>query len=211
MADYKLEIQGEQLLLLPEKAIYWSRESVLVVSDVHLGKAGHFRKSGVAVPAHIHFGDLTKLSGLINRLAPQKVAFLGDLFHSDYNIDWDYFCDWIEEFPDVEFILVQGNHDILYKLDYLNAGLKLVDELVLAPFSFSHEKINSELYNISGHVHPSVRLKGRARQGLNLPCFYFSEKHALMPAFGTFTGFVSVKPSRSDQVLVIAENQIISV
>lgn len=198
-------------MLSPDKVIFWEEESILIVSDIHLGKAGHFRKSGVAVPAHIHFGDLKRLSQLISRFNPKEIAFLGDLFHSDYNIDWDYFCDWIKKYPHIHFILVQGNHDILYKIDYLNAGIELIDELIRQPFSFSHEKITSDLYNISGHVHPSVRLIGLARQRLNLPCFYFSKNHALLPAFGTFTGFVSLTPHRSDQVFVIAENQIIRV
>lgn len=211
MTDYNFQIAGEALVLSPEKSIFWSKKSLLIVSDIHLGKAGHFRKSGVAVPANIHFGDLKRLSSLIDRFQPKQIAFLGDLFHSDYNIDWDYFCDWLKNYPDIHFILVKGNHDILYKIDYLNAGLELTEELKLEPFSFSHEKIESELYNLSGHVHPSVQLRGMARQGLRLPCFYFSKQHALMPAFGTFTGFVSVTPSRSDQVFVIAENQIIRV
>jgi len=205
------EILGEQLTLSSEKVIYWGKEKLLVVSDVHLGKAGHFRKSGVAVPAHIHLGDLSRLSALIKEFNPERIAFLGDLFHSDYNIDWDYFCDWLAKYPQISFELIQGNHDILYKIDYRNAGIALVDELQIGPFSLTHEKINSPLYNISGHVHPSVRLRGVARQALKLPCFYFSNKHALMPAFGTFTGFVSVEPTRSDHVFVIAENQIIRV
>lgn len=199
------------MVLSPEKTIFWTKESLLIVSDMHLGKAGHFRKSGVAVPAHIHFGDLSRLGLLIDRFQPKQIAFLGDLFHSDYNIDWDYFCDWLKTYPHIQFILVKGNHDILYKIDYLNAGLELTDELKLEPFSFSHEKIESRHYNLSGHVHPSVQLRGKARQGLRLPCFYFSENHALIPAFGSFTGFVSVTPSRSDQIYVIAENQIIKV
>ncbi|MGB3464951.1 MAG: ligase-associated DNA damage response endonuclease PdeM [Cyclobacteriaceae bacterium] len=211
MTDYTFELQGEQLKLSPDKSIYWEKESLLIVSDIHLGKAGHFRKSGVAVPAHIHFGDLARLTALIRKYSPDEVAFLGDLFHSDYNLDWDYFCEWREGFPDIRFILVKGNHDILYKIDYINAGLELTDELIREPFSFSHEKIRSELYNISGHVHPAVKLRGMARQGVSLPCFYFSKMHALMPAFGSFTGFVSLSPYRSDNVFVIAENQIIPV
>lgn len=211
MTEFTFELQGEQLVLSPDKILFWEKESLLIVSDIHLGKAGHFRKSGVAVPAHIHFGDLARLSALINRYKPQEVAFLGDLFHSDYNIDWDHFCDWLSGYPEIRFTLVKGNHDILYKTDYLQAGLELTSELVKGPFSFTHEKVKTELYNISGHIHPAVRLRGMARQGLNLPCFYFSKMHALMPAFGSFTGFVSLSPLKSDHIFVIAENQVIPV
>ncbi|MEL7147842.1 MAG: ligase-associated DNA damage response endonuclease PdeM, partial [Bacteroidota bacterium] len=176
-----------------------------------LGKAGHFRKSGVPVPAHIHFGDLFRLSALIDRYKPTEVVFLGDLFHSDYNQDWEFFCDWLQQYPAIEFILIRGNHDILYKTDYLNAGIRLVDILEYEPFSFTHEKEPSGLYNFSGHLHPSVRLRGVARQSLNLPCFYFSNDHALLPAFGTFTGYVAIEPARTDRVFVVAEQQVIKV
>ena len=141
MTDYDFELQGEHVVLSPEKALFWKKESLLIVSDLHLGKAGHFRKAGVAVPANIHFGDLSRLTQLISRYKPAEVAFLGDLFHSDYNQDWDHFCDWRRDKPEVNFTLVRGNHDILYKIDYLSAGLILTDELVKGPFSFSHEKI----------------------------------------------------------------------
>lgn len=198
-------------MLCGEKAIFWEKEQLLLISDVHLGKAGHFRKSGVPVPAHVHFGDLVRLSALIKTYEPVRVVFLGDLFHSDYNQDWDHFCDWLERYSSVNFTLIRGNHDILYKIDYINAGIELIDELRLSPFSFTHEKELSDLYNFSGHLHPSVRLRGQARQSLNLPCFYFSDRHALMPAFGTFTGYVAIEPARSDQVFVVAEKQVIKV
>ena len=31
--------------------MFWEEEKALIVSDLHFGKTGHFRKSGIAVPA----------------------------------------------------------------------------------------------------------------------------------------------------------------
>ena len=47
---YKIELFGEKLDLLPQKAIYYPQHKTLLAADLHLGKAGHFRNAGIAVP-----------------------------------------------------------------------------------------------------------------------------------------------------------------
>jgi len=41
---------GEHLLLLPQKAVYWPRASLLAIADIHFGKAAAFRSYGIPVP-----------------------------------------------------------------------------------------------------------------------------------------------------------------
>ena len=81
--DYNL--LGQDLSLLPQRAIYWQQEKALIAADVHLGKVGHFRKAGIAVPRDMEQTDLGELSDLVFEHKPQRNAsfFLGDLFHSD--------------------------------------------------------------------------------------------------------------------------------
>ena len=81
----------QDLLLLPQKAIFWQQEKALIAADVHLGKVGHFRKSGIAVPLNMEQNELGTLSDLIFQYKPQKLILLGDFFHSDMNSDWDWF------------------------------------------------------------------------------------------------------------------------
>lgn len=202
------KLRGQTFILSPEKCIYWKEQRLLLLSDLHLGKAGHFRKFGVPVPSHVHLGDLKRLSTLINTYLPEQIIFLGDLFHSDYNIDWEYFCDWILDYDSLSFTLVKGNHDILYRLDYQEAGLNVIEELIIGDFSLTHEKKSNQLYNISGHIHPSVRLKGAARQGMTLPCFYFADDHGYLPAFGAFTGYANITPKERDKIYVIADKSV---
>ena len=203
-------LQGQTLHLLPEKAIYWEERSTLLVSDLHLGKSSHFRKNGIAVPGAIVYQDLNVLSDLIEKLAVKSVYFLGDLFHSDINNEWTIFSKWLELYDDHQFYLIKGNHDILPDSTYSTSNLEVVLEKNIGPFCLTHETRKDEnLYNISGHVHPCVRLKGEARQGLRLPCFYFGKKYGLLPAFGNFTGTHPVKVYKDDRVFVIAEGQII--
>src|SRR6476469_1295246 len=110
---YSFLFKDENLLLLPQKAIYFPSYKILLLSDVHLGKGAHFRKSGIAIPKQLAQEDLAMLSDLIHYYQPQKIIFLGDLFHSDMNNDWDWFCLWREMHQHIDMELIRGNDDIL--------------------------------------------------------------------------------------------------
>ncbi len=209
--NYHFIFKKQKLILSPLKAIFWQNERILIISDVHLGKAHHFRKSGIAVPQHIHAVDLEKIECLLSMYMPDTVIFLGDLFHSDVNVNWDEFNGWLEEQLDVQFILVRGNHDVLPDHLYESSTLVLVDEYTRPPFTFSHEPVESKHYNITGHVHPAIKLRGRARQSVSLPCFHFGNDTALMPAFGEFTGFVKVGVRKTDHIFTIAPDKVIKI
>lgn len=185
---------------------------MLIISDLHMGKAGHFRKAGIPVPGRVHIEEIFLLDALISELNPAKIVFLGDLFHSNWNLEWPLFSDWLLNYSDKSTHLVIGNHDILSQLDYKRSGLMVNDELMSGPFLFSHERIvNNSFYNISGHIHPAIKLKGRARQGISLPCFYFNKTHGYMPAFGKFTGAARMNITRGDKIFGIAEGQVIEI
>src|SRR3954467_10564330 len=109
---------NQNLLLLPQKAIYWHQENALIAADVHLGKVGHFRKAGIAVPRDMEQDDLAVLSDLIYEHRPEKILFLGDLFHSDMNADWEWLRLWRQQFPKMHIILIKGNHDIIDERHY---------------------------------------------------------------------------------------------
>jgi DNA ligase-associated metallophosphoesterase len=208
----ELEFLGQHLVLLPEKALYWHEQKALIISDLHMGKAGHFRKAGIPISGKLHIEELFLLDALISDLCPDKLIFLGDLFHSHWNLEWPLLSDWISNYTNLNAHLVIGNHDILTQLDYKRSGLIVNEYLSIAPFLLSHERIlDSVLYNISGHIHPAVRLKGRARQGISLPCFYFGQNHGLMPAFGKFTGLSRININKGDLLFAIVEGQVMEI
>ena len=207
--------KGQHLFLLPEKAIFWKEEKTLLLSDLHLGKAGHFRKAGIPIPAKVHLHDLERLGGLIHKFAPKKVIFLGDLFHSELNNEWWEFLLWLEQFSEIRFILIKGNHDILAQEVYKANNLEVAEkELAISPFLLTHEPLTEEntkegLYTISGHIHPAVSLHGAGLQQISLACFYFGLHYALLPAFGKFTGFCKIKPKLGEAVFGITENNVL--
>lgn len=201
----------QSLQLLPEKAIYWVEKQTLILGDLHLGKAGHFRKSGIPISELVHSKDIIQIEKLINRYQPVRVVFLGDLFHSDYNQSWQPFKKWIETKADIHFQLILGNHDILHPEQYQIKNLEVLDRLDESPFTFTHEPTQSSMYNLAGHLHPAIRLRGKGRQSIKLPCFYFNQHQGILPAFGHFTGTAALKVKKEDTVFAIADGQVIKV
>jgi uncharacterized protein len=209
-----IDLCGEVLELLPQKAIYWERERALLMADLHLGKINHFRKSGIPVPSKANDRNLELIVELIAATKPDRVIFLGDLFHSHYNPEWEVFGELVKHFQSISFELVLGNHDILSEGQYARKGITLHNELRMHPFIFTHhplEKEEEELYNLAGHIHPGATLHGKARQSITLPCFYFGKHQGILPAFGMFTGLARIKPMKYDGVYIIVENNIVKV
>lgn len=211
-----IELCGQALELLPQKSIYWKDRKTLLIADLHLGKSTHFRKNGIAVPNASKNKNWLLLHQLFRLEDLREVIFLGDLFHSDYNRDWEVFGELLELYRNLSFHLVNGNHDILDERHYKRLGIDLhKDSLQLDPFILSHEPIEepieAELYNLAGHVHPGVRLRGKGRQSHRSACFYFGKKGGILPAFGNFTGLHNIEVKEGDQVYVIVENKVIPV
>ncbi|MGZ3778730.1 MAG: ligase-associated DNA damage response endonuclease PdeM [Mucilaginibacter sp.] len=208
---------GQDLILLPQKAIYWKQEKALIAADVHLGKVGHFRKAGIAVPRDMEQTDLGELSDLIFEHKPQKLIFLGDLFHSDLNADWEWLRLWRQQHKKLEIILIRGNHDIINDEHYLELNVSLYDELKIGPFLMLHHPLSEtaqqpiEPYVFCGHIHPGVNLSGKARQSITIPCFAFGEKQAVLPSFGRFTGRVAIRHQKVDRIFGVLKDKVIAI
>ena len=140
----ELKLREQHLLLLPQKAILWKEKRILIVADLHVGKVGHFRKAGIAIPKLMEQEELAILSDLIHEHGPEKVIFLGDLFHSEHNNDWNWLELWRNLFPGIEMILIRGNHDILHPEYYIKSDFLVVDTLSMSPFLFTHEPVSNQ-------------------------------------------------------------------
>ena len=209
-----IELCGQWVELLPEKAIYWRIQKTLFLSDIHLGKVNHFRKAGIAIPEEAGRRNYTVLQDILIDYHIEHVYILGDLFHSQLNEDWYRFSDFIGHYPSIKFHLVLGNHDILKKEVYDNSLLHIYEEpMAMGPFLLSHHPLEQDfgLYNLCGHIHPCIKLHGKSRQSLRLPCFYFGIKHGILPAFGSFTGTHPVKRVKGDLVYAIADGEILKI
>ncbi|WP_285008470.1 ligase-associated DNA damage response endonuclease PdeM [Pedobacter faecalis] len=209
-----IDCNGEQLILSKERAIFWPRERMLIISDLHVGKSAHFRKSGVPVPDLVGTSDLKRLASLIREFEPATLLVTGDMFHNHLNSDVEVFREWRSKYPELKVVLIKGNHDRLSDSEYEGLDIEIYHkELLLAPFRFIHDKptVSDAYFNISGHIHPGVVLHGRARQRLRFPCFYFSSHCAVLPAFSVFTGLFLIKPETGDRFYAITAKDVVAV
>ena len=215
-ADPEIDLAGERMALLPERAMFWSRAMTLFVADTHWGKDAAFRAASIAVPGGVLADDLARLSCAIERTHARRLIILGDLLHAKKGrapATLSTIAAWREQHADLEILLVRGNHD-------QGAGdppdewrFVCVDApSELAPFVLQHEPAESRAgYALGGHIHPAVRLNGLGRQSVQLPCFWFGRRVGVLPAFGGFTGCATVAPRQSDQVFVVVEGEIMQV
>src|SRR5271154_2151947 len=118
MNTLRLIFKGEPAVLLPEKALWLTELKTLVIADVHWGKIDHFRKAGIPVPVKGNDRNIELLISLINRYKPKRLIFLGDLFHSGYNGEWETLGQVKRAFIHCSFELIIGNHDILSERQY---------------------------------------------------------------------------------------------
>jgi DNA ligase-associated metallophosphoesterase len=191
MQCYPIEFHGQQLVISPERCLFWEDQKTLILSDMHIGKAAHFRKSGIAIPQQVFQEDLHRLFQQIHFFSPKQIIVTGDLFHSEANLEHDWFSKWRNELKGIDFTLVKGNHEILKNDFYEKLVIRLIDDVLsIKPFRFSHDLIDdhSGVYSFVGHTHPGFKLAGKAKQSAVLACFYFTASYCVLPAFSKFTG-----------------------
>lgn len=206
-----IHIQGKEFQLHPLGGLFWVEKSLLLISDVHLGKVNHFRKFGAAVPRKAIHKNFVLLDMIVADFQPFQICFLGDLFHSSLNKEWELFENWVAKTP-AEIILVSGNHDIIAPEKYRQLNVEIFPELIIDNFLLTHHPEERQgLFTFCGHIHPAVKLHGFGRQKLKLPCFFKSKNQMILPAFGEFTGTYTMNPSKNDEVYAIVEDVVVKV
>jgi DNA ligase-associated metallophosphoesterase len=205
-------IHQQKFWLSSQRCIYWEEQKSLIVSDVHFGKTGHFRKSGIPVPQAVYREDLQRLVNLLQYFKCEQLIVVGDFFHSNANVELDFFKKWRNDFDWLNIILVRGNHDILKEEWYQAARINVIEkEYRVGSILFTHDKCeeNPGHFTFCGHIHPGVMIHGLGKQSLRFPCFYFADDHCILPAFSKFTGQAIVKPSAEDKIFAIVEDSLI--
>ncbi len=214
----EVEIGGATLRLLPERAAFHAAEHVLLVADVHLGKAHSFRRLGVPVPEGTTAGTLARLTRAIEATGARHVVVLGDLLHaalatasSRGDATRQAVATWRRAHAAVRLTLVRGNHDAKAGDPPADWGVDVVEEpWPLGPYALRHEPRADESgrYVLAGHLHPALHLAGRGPGRVRLPCFHFGAAVGVLPAFGEFTGGVGVRAAPGDRLFAIAEDEV---
>ena len=212
MSGQTVHVAGESLLLLPEKAMYWPREKMLIIADIHFGKAAAFRALGVPVPRGTTSENLAGLDALVAAHGARQVVFLGDFLHAraaHASSTQLAMLAWRQRHPELALMLVRGNHDLHAGDPAAALGIALVDEPhAIGPFAFCHHPgVDAPGYGLAGHIHPVYVLATRF-DALRLPCFVVGEQGLILPSFGAFTGGHAVKPGPGDRIYVTSGDAV---
>ena len=139
----------------------------------------------------IRVATLSRLAAVIARHDPRMVIALGDSFH-------DRDAHERLSAPDREalaamqarrdWIWISGNHDPALPSDL---GGVVASEVAIGPIVFRHEPTGAA-GEIAGHLHPKARVPTRGRS-MERRCFACDGERAVMPAFGAYTGGLSIR------------------
>jgi DNA ligase-associated metallophosphoesterase len=214
MSDVEITIAGERLSLLPERALWWARERALLIADAHFGKSATFRAYHIPVPEGSLNADLARLARALARTQALKLIILGDLLHTAKGRDAETVATvarWREQHAAVHITLVRGNHDRHAGDPPPAWGMRTVNApLPMPPFALDHQPREAEAYVLAGHLHPLAQLTGPGKQMLRLPCFWFGERAAVLPAFSEFTDGMLIRPAPHDRVFVVTPSRVMA-
>jgi DNA ligase-associated metallophosphoesterase len=214
--ELQVQIGNAEWVLSAGRSAFWLERRWLVVADLHFGKAATFRALGVPVPHGTTSDTLSRLSALIDLMQPNTVVFLGDLFHAREAHAAPTLAalhEWRERYSTLDLILVEGNHD--RKAGAPPAALRVhqeSDPWRVDRFAFCHYPcFVADACAFAGHVHPAIRLHGRADASLRLPCFWLRDGLTVLPAFGAFTGGAVIDREEGDRVIAVADDRVVEV
>ena len=219
---------GEDLWLLPQRALYWPAARLLLIADLHLGKTDTWRAAGLPVSAALAARaldeSLHRLAAALALTAAHRVLVLGDLLHAPAGHSEELLARvaaWRRSYP-IPLALVPGNHDrrverlaALWSLDIHPA------HIAEGPFAFVHDPADAaspDHYTFTGHVHPMCVCSGRG-DALRLPCFLFRAARtprpagalAILPAFGGMNSGAVIRPEPADLVFALADHHVVDV
>nr|WP_295931316.1 ligase-associated DNA damage response endonuclease PdeM [uncultured Dyadobacter sp.] len=211
----QIEIRENHFLLLAQRAIFWEETQTLLIGDLHLGKVTHFRKEGIAIPNNAVANNFERLNEIVRNTGATRIIFLGDLFHSEYNSEWELFRQWRDEHHYIEMIIVIGNHDILPVSLLLECDLQVhAEDFEEGGFIFTHHpktEPDPSRFVFAGHIHPVFTSYGKGRQSLRLPCFVVDKSQAILPSFGVFTGGYQMGLVDDRKIYITTETRVFSV
>jgi len=189
---HRFWLNGDEVAAHADGTALFDRGRMMVVSDLHLEK-GRALSTTSPIPQYDTDATLDSLEKAIFRDQPERLLFLGDSFHRS-----DLARSLAPSHQDRihalargrEVIWITGNHDP--DLPSFLPGTA-AEEILIGSIWFRHIALTEFTGGeVSGHYHPKARIKTRAR-GVSGKCFIHDGRRLIMPAFGAYTGGLSVE------------------
>lgn len=185
-----IRLREAWLTPLPQGALWWAEQKLLVVSDLHLEKGSSFARRGQMLPPYDTRATLACVEALCADLKPTRVISLGDSFHdrsAELRLCEEDAARIRALTGKTDWLWVEGNHDPDPPESLGGRAAKVWREDGLV---FRHEP-TGEAGEVFGHLHPAAKVKGRGRS-IRRRCFVTNGETLAMPALGAFTGGLNV-------------------
>lgn len=209
-----LDLGGERLLLLPDRAVAWPARRTLLIADLHLGKGEILRRHGIPVPRGGTGQDLARIDRLLGDTGSRRLLVLGDLVHGPgpAQAAWrQRLAAWRAGRPGLELAVVGGNHDRHGALDGLGFT-ELGPVRTEPPFEFSHAPgagpPGDGRVRLCGHLHPVLATRDDAGR-LRVPVFWLRGDTLVLPAFGALTGGHAVSADSGDRLWAALDEAVL--
>jgi len=193
----QIRLNGADLTADPSGALLWAVRRTLVVADLHLEKGSAFAARGQLLPPYDTRATLGRLEALIAKHRPERVICLGDSFHdggAGARLAVGDRARLGRLTAARDWVWIEGNHDPEPPDDL---GGRVEAELIDPPLVFRHQarkrgaKSPVVAGEVSGHWHPKAAVHLPPKR-ISAPCFVSDGRRLVLPAFGAYTGGLSV-------------------
>lgn len=208
--ELELEIAGEPMRALGDRALYWPARRRLLIADLHLGKGDVFRRAGIALPSGGTWHDLARLAALLERTGAHELWILGDVLHGPApQSSWRRAVDqWRQRHHHVRMAALTGNHDRALAAA-TDLGLELLpDSVADGPFLLRHHpEPDAGRHVLCGHLHPVFKAPGTSRR---FAAFLLREGITVLPAFSQFTAGIEPDLEPGERLIACVEGEAIA-
>ena len=213
----------QEMCLVAQRALFWPRESALLVADLHLEKASFFARSGQMLPPYDSRETLERLARAIRETGARRVFALGDNFHDADGIRRldPYAGGMLAALTRaVDWVWITGNHD---SQEVSPQGGQWVEEIAVNGIILRHKaRAGEKAPELSGHFHPKLTVRARGHR-ISRPCAVLSERQSgcprlILPAFGVLTGgldaadpeiLAAMQPAETINALLAATGKLV--
>ncbi len=201
------------------KSLFFPKQGILVIGDLHIGYDEMLRQSGVLIPERQIkeiIKDLEKIFKIIKekKRTLNKIVFIGDIKHAfgfehEERNEFEEVLEFLgEKLPAENIIFIKGNHDTI---DY-SPNNSMKDFHIEGEIAFIHgDEYIKEVFNkntktiIMGHLHPSIILvEKNGVKKEKFKCFltgkYKEKEVIILPSFLDFPEGTPVNDYNEDYI-----------
>lgn len=186
----RFSFAGEDLVALPEGALWWPAARALLVADLHFEKASFYAVRGQMLPPYDSAATLDALEAIVARIAPHAIWCLGDSFHDRAGCERlavDDRARLRRLTAAHDWLWISGNHDAGAAVAD-HCGGRVADDQAVNGIWLRHiADPGASAPEMSGHFHPRLQLVLRGRRVIRR-CFVATASKLILPAFGALTG-----------------------